>query len=148
MKSGYDAGAMTAHELLRYQLDDAGYQITQVMSGFPEIAMDVVPVGFSLSPRQTVMHLTEAYMALLAEIAGKQHEWGSYDPEDKSTEAILADFVGKRAEVVEGVLNGSENLLVKAHMYIVGHDYYHVGQLCLARLSAESEWDFFSIYRS
>ena len=138
---------MTAKELLEFQIDDAGYQLDQVLSGFPEAAMDHKAEGLTMTPRESISHLCEAYLALDKTIKGEKHEWGTYQPVDTSTASLLSEMKSLRDSAVAGSLTDDDDKLKEGHAFIVAHDYYHVGQMCLARLAVEPEWNCYSIYR-
>jgi hypothetical protein len=140
---------MTATELLKDQLDDAGYQLTKVLEGMPEEALDKKLTPSSMSPREQVGHLCEAYEAFKVSAAGGKYEWGSYQPDNLETSLLVKELEAQRAKAVSAALNNpSDSTLKHAHEYILGHDYYHVGQMCLARLAVQTDWDPYAIYRS
>jgi hypothetical protein len=137
---------MTAQELLQYQIDDAGYQLEQVLSGFPTEALDQSN-GTSISAREAIKHLSEAYAAVISESKGEKYEWGSYKPSSESLEDLMAEFRSLRTQAAETVFAQGETAYRLGSAFIVGHDYYHVGQLAAARISADPSWDPYSIYR-
>ncbi len=140
---------MNATDLLKDQLDDAGYQLSKVLEGMPEQAMDKKLTAGSMSPREQVGHLCEAYEAFKVNAGGGKYEWGSYAPSSTATPALIKEFQSQRSKAVDQALaNPSPETIKHAHEYIVGHDYYHVGQMCLARLDVQPEWDCYAIYRS
>jgi hypothetical protein len=139
---------MTAAELLKDQLDDSGYQITKVLEGMPESGMDHKVTPGSMTPREQISHLCEAYEAFKINSAGGKYEWGSYKAAAHETGALTAEFQAKRGEAVAAALaNPTPETMKHAHEFIVGHDYYHVGQMCLARLAIQPDWNSYAIYR-
>lgn len=137
---------MDARELLFYQLEDAGYQLEQVLQDFPEAALDSKMPAGSMTPREVVVHLIEAYIAFDKSTRGEQHDWGSYRVSDCSTQGVMSEFRSTRSTATAN-LGSDDQALKNAHAYIVAHDYYHVGQLCAARLAVDPEWDPYAIYR-
>lgn len=95
------------------------------------------------TPRATIAHLCECYEAYLAHLSGTPWEWGSY-----SADATLDTLWQTRAKAVEAACSaGTDDALRTAHAYIVAHDAYHVGQLCLVHLQTNPDWDPYSIYK-
>jgi len=129
-------------------MDDAGYQLTKVLEDMPENALDKKVTSGSMSPREQVAHLCEAYEAFRVNAGGGKYEWGSYETPSTETAALMNEFKSQRAKAVDKALACSTPEEIKhAHEFIVGHDYYHVGQMCLARLEVQPEWDGHAIYR-
>lgn len=138
---------MTAQELLKMQLDDAGFQLTKSVEGLSEQGMDHRTTRDAMSPREALEHLGEAYEAFLVKSEGRDYEWGTYKIEDKSTPSLLKAFQEQREKAVNAALSTDDPEKVRsAHMFILGHDYYHVGQICQARLAAEPGWNPYAIY--
>lgn len=128
-------------------MDDAGYQLEKVLGGLDETTVDRKVCPAAMSAREMVVHLTECYLAAVTEAAGQKFEWGSYRPEDQSWPTVMAEFKAKRAEAVAAVSGDDEKRVKLASAFIIGHDYYHVGQLVLHRLEFTPGWDAYSIYR-
>lgn len=139
---------MNAKELLRQQLDDAGYQISQVLKDLPDFALDHKVTPHAMSPREIVEHLAEAYEALRAHLEGRKHAWGTFRLPDHRWDAMLAEMAAIRGRSVEATLASDDpEALTAASAYITSHDAYHVGQLVLLRLELTPDWDVHSIYR-
>lgn len=139
---------MTAHQLFEQQLADAGYQLDNVLKAMPEACMDHKVTEGSMTPKEQIAHLMEAYHAFQESAAGRKYEWNTFRPASTETAALIAEFKAKRAATVATALAGdSEDKLITAHKYILGHDYYHVGQICLARLATQPDWDPYAIYQ-
>jgi hypothetical protein len=139
---------MTAHDLLKDQLDDAGYQLSKVLEGIPEEAMEFRATPGSMNAREQIPHLMEAYQAYIDQCAGRKYEWGTLRPKSTETKALIDEFAGQRSKAVDTALStDSEEAIKGAHMYVLGHDYYHVGQLCQARLAVQPDWNSYAIYR-
>lgn len=140
-------GGMTARDLIEFELNGVGRQIEACLAGMDEAAMDTKCSPVGMTPREMIEHLGEAYQAFVTTSRGEKHEWGSYRVADKSTENLKRVVFGLRAEAVAiAAERDDEKSLHAAYEYIVGHDNYHVGQLVLARLQVEPDWDSYSIY--
>lgn len=138
---------MNASDLIRFQIDDLGYQLEKCLEGWSPDHRDDCLVEGCLSASQTLAHLCECYVAFAKETRGEKHEWGSYSIPDPAWDAALAEFRALRAEAANLACVDDEKHLKLGSAYIVGHDAYHVGTLCQLRLKFEPEWNAFSIYR-
>src|SRR5438309_8853909 len=139
---------MNAADLLKDQLKDSGYQLTKVLEDMPEQGFDLKVTEAAMSPREQIAHLAEAYECFSVNAGGGKYEWGTYKPASQETAALTAEFKKQRDKAVSAALADPSDEKVKlAHDYIVGYDYYHVGQICLARLAVEPEWDPYAIYQ-
>jgi uncharacterized damage-inducible protein DinB len=147
--AGKPLSAMTAKELLRYQLDDAQFQLEQVLAGLDGSHVDGKPVNTGMSMREMVVHLAEAYTATIKEAKGEKHEWGTFELPHESWQELVDTAFALRAEAVEAALSveDEEKGMKNAHAFLVGHDYYHVGQLATIRIATDSDWNSYSIYR-
>lgn len=137
---------MTARELLLRQLADAQNQVLQAISGLDAEHAEARATENGKTIREGVQHLAEAAVATLASFQGKEHEWGTYSPEDRSWEGVKQEWLAHRKAAVEAMPEGDEALLNVSN-FLVGHDYYHVGQIVAARLAVHPEWDMYAIYR-
>jgi len=138
---------MTAAELLAWQIDDSGFQIEKALEGLAPDERDCRIHEGAMSPNEVVAHLCECYVACAAHVGGGKHEWGSFKFGDESWEERLARWGDLRAKAKTAALAGDEEALQSGYLYIVGHDVYHVGQLCQLRLHLDPDWPFMSIYR-
>lgn len=138
---------MTAQDLFREQLDDAGYQLDKSLEGASDQTLDHRATPQSMTPREQVAHLMEAYTAFNEECAGRKYEWGSTQPSSMQMPQLMEEFRGARSKAVANALQGDEDRMKSAHAFVLGHDYYHVGQICQARLATEPDWDPYAIYR-
>lgn len=138
---------MTAAELLRYQLDDVGFQLTKCFEPMGDAQLDTKLSKQGMTPRETIEHLCEAYEACLSGFEGKKWEWGAYSIEDKSKENLIETLRQTRERAVAAATSGEgDKRLKEGHAYILAHDAYHVGQLCLINLMTMPDWDPYSIY--
>ncbi len=138
---------MNASDLLKYQMNDAGYQLGQVLKDVRDADLDFRISGDSMSMRQTVGHLSDAYLAMIASLEGRKYDWGSYVPPTDAGELLKACF-DLRDQAVNKILGaGTDEALQGGSQYIVAHDFYHVGQLAATRIASEPGWDAYSIYQ-
>ena len=139
---------MNAIKLLSHQLEDTTFQITKVLEGVKESDLDFKIGPTTQSIRGLIEHLCEVYTAVEEESRGEHHKWGSYSIEDKSWGNLINTFTTLRSRAIELVSSPeSEQQLFSASDFMVGHEYYHVGQLASIRIATDPEWDPFSIYR-
>lgn len=138
---------MDTKDLLKFQLEASAHQIDKVLEGLPDDKWDGKIRDDCMSPRETVTHLTECYIAAKTDIAGGKHEWGSYVPEEEEVSAITAKMNEERTSLKEAVLaSDNEKVGEIASQYAMLHDAYHVGQLAIYRMGVDPEWDAYSIY--
>jgi hypothetical protein len=135
---------MTAQEMLQIQMDDAGNQLSKVFDGI-DSSLDSKLVAEAMSPREVAAHLGECYQAVITETSGGKHEWGSYQPGTTEWPALWNEVMDLRKKAVVAAL-GAEGWEAHASGFIPAHDYYHVGQVALLRLTKDSGWDPYSIY--
>ncbi len=138
---------MTARELLQGQLEETGYQLEACFAGLDGASWDAKDPDTAMSPRETALHLAEAYRAYTTHMDGGKHEWGSYRLEDSSLEGVLANWRKEREEATARALaSDTDESYRLAQDYILLHDAYHVGQLATLRIRLGG-WDPYSIYR-
>lgn len=139
---------MTAIELLRYQLDDAKFQLEQVLAGLDGSHVDGKPINTGMSMREMLVHLAEAYTATIKEAKSEKHEWGTFELPHDNWQDLVSKVFALRAEAVEAMLGKEGDEAIKhAHAFLVAHDYYHVGQLASIRIATDSSWNPYAIYR-
>ena len=138
---------MTAQELLLQQLEDAGNQISRFCEGASEAVLDHRNTPNAMTAREQIEHLCECYQAYAMHAAGTKYKWGTYQAKSTATASLLNELAEQRAKAVQLVQNdASDENLKQAHMYVLAHDYYHVGQMCQARLAVQPDWDPYAIY--
>src|SRR5437016_2865546 len=115
---------MNAHTLFKTQLADAGYQLDKVLEGMPAACMGHKLSEGAMTPKEQIAHLMEAYHAFQESAAGRKYEWGTYKASSTETADLIREFKAKRATTVSAALaSESEDKLIDAHKYILGHDY-------------------------
>ena len=138
---------MDLKDALRYQLESSAHQIDKVLEGLPEDKWEAKMRGDCMSPSEAVAHLTECYIAAQKDLAGVQHEWGSYLPSGDTPEALVAEMREERKKAWDAMVSrGDEESVKAATQYVILHDAYHVGQLAMLRLGLDRDWDPYSIY--
>lgn len=139
---------MTANELLNKQLEDVTYQLGKILEDVKESDVDFKVSDGSMSMRELLEHLCEVYTAVEEESRGIEHNWGTFAIDDKSWSNLMAQYKTLRAKAIELVSGATdEKGLVSASGYIIGHDFYHIGQLATLRIATDPSWDPYSIYR-
>ncbi len=141
---------MTASELSALYLDDSAYQVAKVFEGLDEAHADVKVSDGAMSPRETLIHLTDCVYAAQSSLAGEsEYAWGSYKPADTAMATLMNTFNDERGKAVEAVkaAGDDEKALKAAAAFIAGHEFYHVGQMASLRLKVTPDWDAYSIYR-
>lgn len=138
---------MTTQEFMNYQLNDVGNQLKGVFKDLPADAWDKRSTAEAMTPRETAVHLLECYEAFLVESEGKKHNWGTFKPEQTTSEYLLEEMVSKRGRCMDIAIKSTDPEVIKhASSFIIVHDAYHVGQLATLRLQL-GEWDPYSIYK-
>ena len=139
---------MTANELLKFQLDDVTYQLEKVLGGVQESTIDFKVAPTALSIREQVEHLCEVYTAVEEGSRGVDHAWGEFSIEDKSWSNLTTQFNTLRAQAI-GIVADAEDTstITQSSGFMVGHEYYHIGQLATLRIATDPAWDPYSIYR-
>lgn len=147
--AGKPPSAMTAKELLRYQLDDAKFQLEQILAGLDGSHVDGKPINTGMSMRETLVHLAEAYTATIKEAAGEKHEWGQFELPHESWADLVAQVFALRDKAVEAALGLEDEAksVNQVHHFLIAHDFYHVGQLASIRIATDANWNPYAIYR-
>ena len=141
---------MTTVDYVRYQLDDLGFQLNACFGAIGEDLLELKLTPQSMTPRETVEHLCEAYLAFLAHVEGEKWNWGSFSIADRSKPNLMETLheIRGRATTAACADEKDEDRLKTAHAYITAHDAYHVGQLSLLLVNHNPAWDPYSIYPS
>ena len=137
---------MTARDLLLKQLADSENQLTQAIAGLDAEHAEARANPEGMTVREQVVHLGEAAVAMLAAYEGREHEFGTWTPDDRSWTGVKAAWKAMRDEAVATLPEDDESMWAAAQ-FLVAHDYYHVGQIVSARRGIHPEWDAYVIYR-
>lgn len=138
---------MTGKELLQYQLNTVGHQINKCIEGLDESQVDAKANEQSMSAKETLIHLTECYLASQAALRGEDYAWGSYQAPDSSWAAVLGAFQSTRGNTVHQVIESTSDKALRIGTdYMALHDAYHVGQMVTLRLTLTPDWNSYSIY--
>ena len=101
--------------------------------------------GNLMSPREQAVHLCTCYMAAKDLADGSKPNWKAYEVEDPRFPAVLERLRLLRQTALESF--GSDDESIKhADEFLVGHDHYHIGQMCAVRLAMDPSWDPYCIY--
>lgn len=133
-------------DFVREQLDDSGYQLSKVFEGISGEQWGAKVTDESMSPRETVAHLCECYVAVQAGLEGQEHSWGTYTIPEMSDDALPTFLAESRQKAVNAIVSSSNPKAPSlASAYVTLHDAYHVGQLVTLRLGFGG-FDPYSIY--
>lgn len=136
---------MTVEELLRKQCADCGGQVSRAIAGLAPEDADKKPIAHLSTAREAIEHLCEAYHAVKVTSAGEKHEWGSYTSGLENWDHLTDHYTSLREAAIEAAFAGENGEELIAD-YIIGHDYYHVGQLVTLRLAIDPTWNSYVIY--
>ena len=137
---------MDTKDLIRYQIEASAKQVDKVLEGLADDKWGV-KTGGCMSASETVVHLTECYVAAQTQLSGGSHEWGSYKAAEETPAELATKMRSERSKAWEAVLAADDDEAGKtATEYLVLHDAYHVGQLATLRMGFDPEWDAYSIY--
>ena len=136
---------MTAREFLLKQLSDSEKQLSVAIKGLDAEMAEARPYPDGMTIREQLHHLAETTVATIAAYEGREHEWGTWDPENRSWEGVKEAWrTGRQAAIAS--LPDTEEGLWEAHAYLLAHDYYHVGQIAAARRTVQPGWTSFELY--
>jgi hypothetical protein len=135
---------VTANELFQFQLDESGKMLQRVFQGLDARSADF-ETGGMMSPRKQAAHLIRCYRACQDASQGREPAWETYEVDDSDWQSLLDQLQTDRLRAVSGVTEDPEKIK-SANTFILGHDHYHLGQLCAIRLAIEPDWNPYAIY--
>jgi hypothetical protein len=135
---------MTASELLQFQLDETGKMLRRAFDGVDDRSADF-EIGGMMSPRKQAAHLIRCYRACEDVSKGKEPAWETYDVDDSDWGSLMQLMEPDRSRAVSGVTDDRKSI-ENANTFILGHDHYHIGQLCAIRLAMDPDWNAYAIY--
>lgn len=139
---------MDATTFAHKTIQDSGNQILACLAGVTEEMAVAKPIEQAMSLREMVGHLLEASIAIQSMATGGTHEWGSVSDPGGDFASLLQKFREERTKAIDIALNHIESSPEFAQAYLIGHEYYHVGQMVTNRLTQQPDWDHYSIYQS
>lgn len=128
-------------------IEDSGFQLNACLNGVSDELSTQAPLNGVMPIREMVVHIAEAYLAIVAGSKGEKYEWGSYADPGGSFSDLVVTVNGLRANAAEIALAQLEEHPEYARDYLAGHDYYHVGQLVSLRMNLDREFNPYSIYQ-
>ncbi|MFO0045778.1 MAG: hypothetical protein ACK53G_10130, partial [Armatimonadota bacterium] len=143
---GYSS-SMLASEFASSQAEDCLHQLSACFKDVNDEHATQKPVECMMSIRETALHLMEAYTAIEKAAKGEKHEWGSFRDPGGDFASLIEKFHTARAVAVAAALASMDTNQSLIKDYVIGHEYYHVGQLVSLRLMLDSNWDYHSIYK-
>jgi len=126
--------------ILRNQCDYVGNQVRAAFRGMEQPTWDAHLAANGMTPRETMVHLCDVYQYVVEKARGGEPRWNQYQGGGS-----LDDFDSLRARAVDACF-ASDHASELLTDYIVVHDAYHVGQLCMIRRACEPGWDVYAIY--
>jgi uncharacterized damage-inducible protein DinB len=138
---------MLASEFASSQAEDCLHQLSACFKDVNDEHATQKPVECMMSIRETALHLMEAYTAIEKAAKGEKHEWGSFSDPGGDFASLIEKFHTARAVAVAAALASMDTNQSLIKDYVIGHEYYHVGQLVSLRLMLDSNWDYHSIYK-
>lgn len=138
---------MTAIDLFESQFDVATKQLNGTLADMPESLWSAKLVPSTMSPIETVVHLTEATVACRKMLKGEEHDWGTYEAVSSDAQTCLDLLMAERNALREDVVStGDPTHINEVMAYSPDHDFYHVGQLCALRVAQDPGFNPYSIY--
>lgn len=148
MHDSFYTFAMTAKEFASNLLDESLFQLNACLDGVSQDQFVSQPIPPVMSMRDCLEHLTECCVAVQTDLSGGKHNWGTYSFPEGSMEALKAVFQTERAKAVEAALASFDDNAHHAKDFLIAHEFYHVGQMAIARHAIDPEWNVYSIYPS
>lgn len=138
---------MSASDLFQKLCDAMAVQVGACFAGMDEETFTGRIAPTSMSPQETLAHLTDCCVALQHRQRGEEYEWGTFVSGSETMEGRLEEFRGERAKGIAFALsNPTVEELERAADFLCLHEAYHVGQLAMYRASVDPAWDAYSIY--
>lgn len=148
MHNSFYTFAMTAKEFAENLLNESLFQLNACISGVTEEQFLSQPLAPMMSMRDCLEHLTECCVYVQKNSKGEEHEWGTYAFPSASAEELLHLFKSERAKALEIALSKFDDNPDYAKDFLIAHEFYHVGQMAIARHAMDPEWSVYSIYPS
>ncbi len=101
--------------------------------------------GNARSIIEIVAHLCEVSYAFNEFSNGREYRWGTFSVATDSSCLVMDRYKQFRSSMN---FEKNQDNVNKALEYIVLHESYHVGQICLIRIHLYPDWDYYSIYPS
>ena len=138
------------HSLLKSALHTANYQMTKAFEGLSEERgdFDLRICPEARTAREILEHLCDCYQGYMDMSHGKQYEWGSFKAEGYSALKLLdiRNELRKKAESFALAHANDPKSAEFALGFLVLHETYHVGQMCLLHIKVDPNWNPYSIY--
>ncbi len=123
------------------------FQVEKAFEGLTPDQVNTKVTPQSMSPMEQAEHLCEVYFAFLTEAKGGKYEWGQgYDSGKATLEDKIELICSQHSEAVGLVEQNPDSTGKVACDFIISHNGYHVGQLCILRMMLDAEWNPYCIY--
>jgi uncharacterized damage-inducible protein DinB len=138
---------MTAHELAEILVEESGYQISACLNGVSDENFDAKPIATMMSLRESLEHMLEVFVAIQADVAGAKYEWGTFEAPALGKDELVEMFNEERSQAVAVAIERVDSTPHLVNSFLVGHEFYHVGQMAAVRAACDSDWNSYALYR-
>jgi hypothetical protein len=137
---------MTAKELIHYQLQSSRHMLLAVLNTIPEASLEVCAAEQDMSSIDSLNHLAESYEHLIELSYGRKMAWGKFDIRSLPWAKMLNEAISIRDRALAAVPGDTDEELKLLNLYVLEHELYHIGRLCLIALKTVPDWNPYSIY--
>lgn len=139
---------MNTPQYLLNAIEAAQKQLLKSFEGLPESLANHRLTDEAMTPLETLEHICHVYAAFGTVVIGGTWDWsGGWSTDLKTVPELLSKVQEMHQKaLVDLESNAGDHAYEMALDYIILHHGYHVGQICLLRLSCEPGWDPYSIY--
>lgn len=138
---------MSSNNFLSKSLEECDFQLRAVLTGYPATHLDTKVAPTAMSVRESVEHLAMVYHATNLIAHGETFDWGSgWSTGITDFNQLMEKMFDLRLVAIMACMRTPDQHEI-AMDYIAMHDSYHIGQLCLMRMSVDSAWDPYSLYQ-
>lgn len=136
---------MDAIAYLHFSLALLERQLAKCFDGMSEETWDTPITPNGMTPRETLHHLGDCYLNYARVTRQEAVVWDQWRSTGTTGGERWAELRALR-EAAVAACDGSDSSLELAVYFLLVHDSYHVGQLALARTSADPNWNSGSLY--
>jgi len=137
---------MKQHFLIT-SLASSVYQVEKVFEGLTEDQINIKITDQAMSALEHAEHLCEVYHAFMVEADGGKYEWGqAYSSGCNTLSEKLELILSSHGKAVDLTESNPDGVGATVCDYIISHNSYHVGQMCLLRMKLDSAWNPYCIY--
>ncbi len=124
-------------------------QLLNAIKDISEEEFHMKVLGELRSIADILIHICEVSYAFSMYADGEKYEWGTYTIPFHEMRGLLDVYHQLRKDAESKYLSRIEDKHVTELWldYIVLHESYHIGQICMLRRLLQPEWDYYSIYK-